>query len=81
MHKLVASVNMTPCQLGVILSRRWIDGTRGTVWMFLSLLLFAVDCTGIRYRDQEMSELKCIRLTGTSSSGKYCTEHQTLDSV
>lgn len=35
-----------------------VNGRRGAIWMFVSLLLSASDCTGISYRDQTMTEPK-----------------------
>lgn len=58
-----------------------VNGRRGAIWMFVSLLLSASDCTGISYRDQTMTEPKggtamFFFFTGTNSSEEHCTEHQ-----
>lgn len=58
MHISVVPVYVTPYQLGINWSSWMFNGRRGTLWMFLSLLLSATDCTGISYRDQTMTEPK-----------------------
>lgn len=35
-----------------------VDGRRGIIWMYVSLLLSTTDCTGISYRDQTVTEHK-----------------------
>lgn len=60
MHISVVPVYMTPYQLGINWSSWMFNERKGTIWMLLSLLVSAAECTWISYRDQTMTEPKAL---------------------